>query len=115
MFSCASVRLQHEYSSYAICALAERSHHLRRYERDAALAAVEALCIHVRVLANHHPLWNPDAAVDDDLIKACVAANLYIRQHHGVTGLGERVDPAIREQERAFDVSAGNNTAARNH
>ncbi|CCC96390.1 protein of unknown function [Azospirillum baldaniorum] len=87
--------------------------HVLGDQADAALAAVEALGVQLRVLADDQPLGDHHAAVDHHLGQAAVAADVDVRQDHGLMQLAEGVDAHLAEQQRILHQRAGDDAAAR--
>ena len=72
----------------------ERGEHVGGDQGDAAVAAVKALGVEFRVLADDEPFRNAAAAVDHHLVEPRVAADLDLGQQHRLAGLGIGIDPA---------------------
>ena len=78
--------------------LPKRCKHIRADERDPPVAAVETLCIQLRILADYEPLRDMAAAIDDNVAEPRATADLDIGQQHRAGGPSMRIDSAAGKQ-----------------
>ena len=88
--------------------------HRLRDEAHTVGGPAEPACIRFSVVADHEPVRNRHAAVDDDLCEPRRAADGHVRQRDHVGETGIRVVPDTGEQQRLVDPRTGNDAAARN-
>src|SRR3546814_11873407 len=75
--------------------------HGARHQHDAAVCSAEAAGVLVRILADDEALRNVAAAVDNDIVQACVAVDADLGQKHRAIAPFPGVEPTAREQPRA--------------
>src|SRR5580704_19230144 len=90
---CASAPTRRGFSKPAL----QPVEHIRADQRDAAVAAVEALGVECRILADDEVFRDMAATIDNHLGEPCIAPDMHLRQQHRLAGPGVGIDPHARK------------------